>query len=357
MVFLYFFSYLCVCKKQKNNYINLVLFWFHMKSHRLSIVFLILFLVSSLLVSGCAIYESSSSDATNSTEIIVSILPQIRFVEAVGGKYVQVHALIPPGASPATYEPKPSDLVAIEKAELYFQNGYLPFEQSYTSRIRSLNPALTIIDTSQGVTLHHFGEEQHEHTTNDEHEEDSGPETDVDHQEKINEAENFTSVDPHYWLSPRQVKAQISIIEQTLSEHDPTHRSYYEDRALQYKETLDELDQTLRRHLDNLTSRTFLVFHPSLGYIARDYNLTQVAIEHDGKDPTISQLQKTIQLAEDQNISVIFVQKQFNQNIARSVAEQIGAQVVIFDPLAQKYEKNMYAIAEQIKRGLNRTER
>ncbi len=322
-----------------------------MKLYPIHILFLIALFAISISASGCEVIESQSkSDFSDSTKIIVSILPQVEFVEAVGGEYVDVRALIPPGASPATYEPKPSDLMAIEKAELYFQNGHLPFEHSHTQRIKSLNSDLDIVDTSQNVTLRYFDEEEH-------HDHDPSPEeaSDAhDNHEVDTDADTSShgSVDQHYWLSPLQVKEQLFLIQQKLSEHDPERSVYYQEQAAQYKKELDELHEAFRSQLGNLSSRTFLVFHPSLGYIARDYNLTQVAIEHDGKDPTIAQLQETIQIAEEENISVIFVQEQFNQNIARSVAEQIDAQVVTLNPLARNYLENMYTIAAQLEQGL-----
>jgi zinc transport system substrate-binding protein len=119
--------------------------------------------------------ETSQDNRSEKINVIVSILPQKDFVKAIGGDYVTVKELIPPGSSPATYELKPQDLIAIEEADIYFRIGYIPFEKANIENIKEANPSLNIVDTSENVNLRYFGEhEEHSHDEDhDAHEDDT----------------------------------------------------------------------------------------------------------------------------------------------------------------------------------------
>ena len=298
------------------------------------IVVVILFIA----VGNCqAAINNQNPNNSEKLEVVVSILPQKAFVEAVGGHFVKVKALIPPGGSPATYEPKPGDLVNVEKADIYFRIGHIPFEKSHASKFANLNPDMKIIDTSVSVKLRYFGKDkEHKH----EQEEPSAI--------KEQEEEQLKKVDPHIWLSPIQVKKQIDIIRETLSQRDPSNAEYYQSNAENFKKQMDDLHRDLNEKFRALKTDKLMVFHPAWGYFADEYHLKQIAIEQDGKEPTAKQLQSIIDLAKKENIKVIFVQAQFNKEIAQSIAEQIGATVIPINPLSEDYLNNLKAVAIQI---------
>ncbi|MBD3249829.1 hypothetical protein GF336_07315, partial [Candidatus Woesearchaeota archaeon] len=126
-------------------------------------------LILALFVVGCSQVAQEQKD--DKLDVIVSILPQKAFVKAVGGDLVNVKELIPQGGSPATYEPKPSDLALVEKADIYFRVGHIPFEKSHIDKLAGLNPSMKVVDTSVNVDLRNFGEhEEHTHEE-EEHEE------------------------------------------------------------------------------------------------------------------------------------------------------------------------------------------
>jgi zinc transport system substrate-binding protein len=286
-----------------------------------------------LFLSGCA--GPPDAGPSDRIDVLVSILPQKQFVEAVGGEAVRVHVLIPPGASPATYEPKPGDLMRIEDADVYFRIGHIGFELAHASEIQALNPKMRVADTSADVTLRYFdAEESHGHT---EPEEAAHPE----------------GVDPHIWLSPTAVKLQVAVIAETLSEIEPEKSDLYAANAMSYSARLDGLHQELTEMLGGLTSRNILVFHPAWGYFADAYHLEQIAIEQEGKDPTVDQLRHIIDTARASGIRVIFVQEQFSRETARSIAQQIEGVVVPIDPLAEDYIRNLRSVGQTLLRYLN----
>lgn len=363
------------------------------------IIMILAILLVSLLLFGCTEVENNDGNTSENREkinVIVSILPQKAFVEAVGGENVIVNELIPKGASPATYEPKPSDLVLVEEAEIYFRIGHIPFEKSQVEKFSGLNPEMQIVDTSKNVNLRNFANhEAHSHDHEDEHDDhehdeemhaddhdEEGAHDDHDHNEEMHTDEeqhdeegahddhedehndhdhadekmhaddhddhDHSGVDPHIWLSPVQVKAQVDVIAETLSEKDPANAETYRTNAAGFKMKLDELHDEIQAEFENINTNKLMVFHPAWGYFADEYGLKQIPIEQSGKEPTAEELAELIDLARDENIKVIFVQSQFNQEIANSIAEEIGAVVVSIDPLSEDYINNLKNVATTI---------
>ncbi len=298
-----------------------------------------LFLVISVVVmsSGCVQQNAGTVD-DGKVNVIVSILPQKEFVSSVGGNHVNVVELISPGASPHTYELTPGDAINIENAEIYFRIGHVAFEKAHISRIESMNPDMLVVDTSEGITLREF-------TESEEHEEG---EHDEEHDGEMHEEHEHEGVDPHIWLSPKNVIIQIETIHETLAEYDPENAAEYRKNADAHIARLNELDAELRQTLSGISTKKMMVFHPAWGYLADEYGFEQMAIENEGKEPTASEVAHIIEEALEHDIKVIFVQSQFSTETAQSVAEQINGVVVQIDPLAENYVDNMMRVGDTI---------
>ncbi len=264
---------------------------------------LILLLLTSL-TAGCITPEEQSDDQIS---VIVSILPQKEFVERIGDAKVSVTVMIPPGASPATYELGPGQLRDLSRAELYVRIGHIPFEKAWMSEIAAANPDMKILDSSEGIEI----------------------------------IEN----DPHIWLSPALVRMQVERIAGSLIEIDPDNEEYYTRNKESYLRDLDDLDADIRENLSGIGNRKFMIFHPSWGYFAREYGLEQIPIEVEGKEPSASDLVRLVKTAKVDNITVVFVAPQFSPESARVIAEEIGGTVVSIDPLAEDCAANMRAVS------------
>lgn len=267
--------------------------------------------VTAILMCGIlGVFGCSQKKDDGKLQVVVSVLPQAEFAEAIGGEMVDVSVMIPPGGSPATYEPTPSQLRDLAQAKLYVRIGHIPFERAWLDKILRANSHLTVVDTSEGIEI-------------------------VDN-------------DPHIWNSPRLVKIQVEHICQALIEVDPQHRSQYTGNKTAYLRALDELDMEIRKALGDPPQRAFLVFHPVWGYFARDYGLEQIAIEEEGKEPSASDIAHLIGTAKAKGIKVVFVQPQFSERHAEVVAQQLGGSLVEIDPLARDYRANLRQVAETI---------
>jgi zinc transport system substrate-binding protein len=265
----------------------------------------------------------------------VSILPQVDFVQRIGGDKVQVSEMIPPGFSPATYEPSPQQLQKLQTADIYFRIGHIPFEKAQMEKLQQLNQKMKVVDTSIGIELltmaAHSHDEGGEHAGEEHHEEEG-------HDAEENHAEGS---DPHIWLSPNLVKIQAKHIFDTLAETSPKDKDYFMANYDKFVKDLDQLDEKLKNTFTPILNQSILVFHPAFGYLADAYGFKQEAIEIEGKDPSPEQLKEIIDEAKADETRVIFVQKQFSTKSAEAIAEAIGGAVVQIDPLAKDYFSNL----------------
>jgi zinc transport system substrate-binding protein len=265
--------------------------------------------------------------------VAVSILPQTYFVKKIGGDFVSITVLVPPGANPATYEPKPTQMVSISTSKVYFAIG-VPFEKAWLPKFSSVNPSMRIVHTDAGIRK--IPMRSHHH--------------DADEHEK--ESHDGGTLDPHIWLSPPLVKIQAEHILNGLKQSDPIHAAIFETNYQRFSEEIDRLNTDLHQLFSDLGHVRFLVFHPSWGYFAEAYGLEQIPIEFEGKDPKPAALQALIKEATSDGIKVIFVQPQFSTRSAETIANAIGGEVMIADPLAADWEENLRRQAVKIKSAL-----
>ena len=286
--------------------------------------------LSAGLGVSCAGDDGDASPAEVDTlGVAVTIAPLADFVEKVGGKNVDVTIMVPPGASPHSHQPTQRQLKELCDAEVYVKVGSgVDFELAYMHTLTEQNPDMLLIDCSVGIEL--IGGDDHE---------------DNDH---ADEGHHHEGADPHIWNSPVNVKKMVENICDGLMEADPDHAADYQANTDAYLQELDDLDTYIHRQLDDATNRYFMTYHPSFGYFAEEYNLTQLAIEHDGKAPTGPALDDCIKEADEHNLSYVFVAPQFATNHAEKVAKRIGGQTAFIDPLGEIYIDNMKDVADSI---------
>ena len=147
---------------------------------------------------------------------------------------------------------------------------------------------------------------------------------------------------------PFTCEKMVAKIEATLSKAKPERAEFFKINHIALAQELDILDQEIRDIISTAKSRNFMVFHPAWSYFAETYDLKQVAIEHQGKEPGPRALQKIINIGKKLKIKTIFVQKQFGLSVAKNVSKIIGANVQEIDPLAENYFENMRKTAKAI---------
>jgi len=271
-------------------------------------------LLAAILLSGCISQNGQDSgSASGKIKVAATIAPLGEFVKAVGGDRVTVTVIVPPAAEPHTFEPTPSQMVELAGADLFVKNGAgLEF---WLDRILQANAGAAVVDTSQGIAL-------------------------------LNESQG--EIDPHIWLSLRNAAVQVKDICSGLSRIDPQNKEFYIKNRDDYLQRLADLDSQLNSTFAGKKSRIFIVHHPAWTYFASDYNLTQVALMQEEKEPGPRYLAEVISLARQNNITTIFVEPQFNPKSAEVIAREMNASVVTLDPLAANYLESMERAGQQI---------
>jgi zinc transport system substrate-binding protein len=272
--------------------------------------------------------------AAGPLRVFVTVLPQKTFVERVGGRGVQVQVMVPPGASPHTYEPTPKQVASLAEADLYVAVG-VRFEDAWMGRIRAVNSRMRVLDTSRGLRLR----------TLEAHDDDADAGTGHAYAVGGGGGGDPGGPDPHLWTSPPLVKQMAAAIRDTLTDLDPANGPNYAANDTAFAAELDALDREIRARLVGLAHRRFMVFHPAWGYFADTYGLTQVPIEHEGKEPGPRALAALIDQARRDQVKAIFVQPQFSRKAADQVAAAIGGRVQVIDPLAPDYFANLRRVA------------
>lgn len=295
-----------------------------MMNYRKSIFFILVILILS--ITGC---KSENLDSSlnavykEKVTIAVSIVPEETFVKAVSGDLVDVITMIPPGHSPANYEPTPSQMIKFSKAKVYFSIGVPTEEANILPKINSLNNDLKVVSLAEKV-------------------------------KEVYPERNFAGGrDPHIWLSPKRVKVMIEVIKDELIELDPNNKSIYEKNSNKYIAELNEINSEIKEILNDVNQQSFIIYHPAFGYFADEYGLTMVSIEEVGKEATSKRLQEVIDFAKKENIKFIFYQDEFDSQQAETIAEEINGTTVNVSPLASEYIENLKLIANKFREKLN----
>lgn len=274
--------------------------------------------------------KTGKKSTVNDT-ITVSILPQKYFVEQIVGDAFPVNVMLPPGVSPDTYEPSAKQLQDLSNSGIYFYVGHLGFEKSWMKKFAASAANVDYISCSNGIDLLR---------------------NDID--EAHGDGEHRHGTDPHIWTSPNNVKTISRNICTVLSKRYPDKASDFEANLHTFISRIDQLDNSIRSVLTDSVNNAFMIFHPALGYYARDYHLEQYAIEFEGKSPSTAHMKNMIDLAKEKNITTIFIQAQFETAKAEAIATEIGAEVVLVDPLAEDWLAEMYSLTKKMEKALGK---
>ncbi len=275
-----------------------------------------------ILFSLCAC-SSTSSDSSGKPIIAVSIEPQRQIVESIAGDEYEVVAVLSRGANPETFDPSMSQRVATAQSVAYLSIGAFPFEKNIAG---TLAESQVHYDCSDGVEKI-YGTHDHHHSDEDNH---NG------------------SPDPHVWSSTRNAKIIASNIAKALSDIKPDNKNKYYAKLDSLCQHIDMLDKSIASKLTQAGCKAFAIWHPSLSYFAKDYNLHQVSVGQESKEVSPRKLHEIIEKATADSVKVFFFQKEFDSRQAASINEKIGSRLVVIDPLAYDWMSELIHIADEL---------
>jgi zinc transport system substrate-binding protein len=279
-----------------------------------------------LLIACFALSCGRNSVDSGNKIITVSIAPFKYFVEEIAGNDFTVNIMVPAGADPHTYEPFPDQINKLRKSVAYISNGYLGFEMNWLDRFYETNmkmKRLSLGDRIDPLTSIHKHEGGH-----------------------------IEGADPHYWVSPKCAMIIASSVNELLSELNPLQKQKYETNYHNLISKIQEVDNNARELFSDVPKKCFMIYHPNLAYVARDYGLEEIPVEFEGKEPTPSRMRELIDRARKDNLKTIFVQIEYDTKNAKAIAGEIGAQIVLIDPLSENWQKSTMDIIEALHKSL-----
>lgn len=236
----------------------------------------------------------------------MTITPLQAIVEEITMGDFNVEVIVPKGASPETFEPTPKQVTTMSEAEFIFSTGLIDFEQSLINRISG---NAEVVNLSEGIELIEgscsHGHKHHSH-----------------------------GVDPHIWTSPRALRTMVLNAHDAIIAHYPDSVKY--TTATEHLlERIDSLDAYCAERIEEASVEAVMIYHPAYTYYARDYGIEQIAIEHDGKEPSLRQTTVLIDRAKQHGIKAILCQPQYSADKVRAIADDAGAEIITTDPLAE----------------------
>ena len=267
--------------------------------------------------------KNNDGDSTDKPVIAVSIAPLADLVETICGDDCEIVTLLDRGANPETFDPAMSKRAAAEKSDIYFMLDAFPFEKTVIGNRDG------VIDVSTGIERL-YGTHSHNHSDGDNH-----------HHHEMES-------DPHSWTSAKNMKIIARNIGQAMIKYDSKNADTYRTRLDSLTAVIDSLDQALAARLDSAPTKSFAIWHPSLGYFARDYGLKQIAVGEESKEISPLRLKETINKAIADSVKVFFFQKEFDSRQAYSVNDRLGARMVTIDPLAADWIGQLNLIADEL---------
>ena len=234
--------------------------------------------------------------------VTVSILPQKFIVDFISANKINVNVMVPKCANPAIYSPKPHQLLALKKSLVYFKIG-VPFEKAWLNKFTDINPNIKVVDFAKYIKK---------------------------------------DKNPHIWLDPIFLISEAKIVYETLSKIDKNNKNLYYQHFLKFKKQALSLNKQIK---SLITIKKFIIFHPNLYYFAKRYNLTEIALEKEGKEASIKYLFKIINTAKQNNIKIVFTSPEFSKKSADFLAQKIGAKVIDFSALDYNIFNNLLKVA------------
>ena len=256
--------------------------------------------------------------------LAVSIPMQEEFIQKIAGMEYEIITLVEKGVNPHDFEPKFSSIKKVNEAIAYFSIG-IEFEDSWLKRFKQQNPQMQIFPSNAGIDFINFAQNTHNHEN---HIHDDG--------------------DKHIWLSTSNAKQIATNLYKALSTLNPQkdYSQAYEALMIEIKNT----DKIIKENLKNLPKgQKFVVFHPMLGYFAKDYNLEEISIEVEGKSPKMKEMMKVINTIKKENLKIIFAQPEFSTKAAEFIAQESGAKLGYFSPLQTPWAENLIDFSKTLK--------
>ena len=266
----------------------------------------------AVLAAALALFACNQGPAPSGQLLVVaSIYPLYEFARQVAGSSAQVVSLVPTGVEPHDWEPSPQDLTRIRDARLFIYNG-AGLEPWVAKLVSDPNFSRALmVRATEGVQLLSAAPA-----------EPSGSPPKV-------------PPDPHVWLDPVLAQSMVETIRAALATVDPAHAAVYAENALEFVAKLQALHEAFQAGLKACARREVVTSHAAFSYLARRYGLTVVPVMGlaPESEPSPAQLASIVRFAREKKVKYIFFETLVNPRLAETLAREVGAQTLVFNPI------------------------
>lgn len=249
--------------------------------------------------------------------VTVTISPYKYFVDQIAKGKVDVNVMVSNGNNPETYEPYAQQMMELSKSALYLKVGSIGFEQTWMKKLQDNAPDMKVIDTSVGIKP---------------------------------AKTPGGNIDPHVWMSCSNARIIASNILKALCELEPKNKAFFEKNYQSLLSIIDKRDSTIKENFkkDPDLVRKFVIYHPILTYFARDYQLEQLAIEEEGREPSASQLKSLIERARKEKIKFCLIQAEFANRNTTTFINESHTKPMDINPLQGDWNRAMQEAAAAV---------
>ena len=276
-----------------------------MKFKQVFVLFIVIILVGSFFACTKRIQESSRM---KKLKVITTLFPLYDMAKNIGADKADVSLLLPPGVEAHSFEPKPSDIVKINEADVFVYTG--KFMEPWAEDVikGAANKNLIVVDASRGTKMI------------------PGVFHDAD--------ELAGSLDPHIWLDFDNAKIMVKNILQVYHLKDGANKDFYEQKAENYSNKLTELDSSFKTTLAMCKNKTIVYGgHYAFGYLAKRYGLKYLAAQGVSPDsePTANDLIKLIEQIKKDKIGYVFYEELTSPKIAETIAGETKTKMLLLN--------------------------
>lgn len=272
-------------------------------------VIVTIFIILCFTFYGCISKKQDSN--TGKLKVIVTIYPLKEFAEAIGGEKVEVSLMVPEGSEPHDFEPKTKDLAELNNSRIFIYNG-LGMETWLDK----------VLNTIQDKDKTHV----------------------VDSSKGVNQIKTDGKVDPHIWLSLKEVKVQALNIKNEFVDSDKENAAYYEENYSKLVKSIDDLINKNEKRFSELKNKDFVTGHAAFGYLCRDFGLEQRSVEDvfgEG-EVTPQTLKVLIEFCKENKVKTVFMESLASPKVSETLAKEVDGRIEKIYTIESKEDGKSY---------------
>ena len=303
-----------------------------------------IFVLSIAFLASCSKdtnIETTSVNEEKSIKIVASVPPIASIANYIGWKYVSVSSLIEPGFSPHTFDLKPSQIIAMEKADFIIATGL-----GIDSFIEKNTQEDKHILLKESVQLIEWEEHDHDHGEHEAHTDEHHDEHHDEHSNTVHNENEEVFFDPHLWLSLENGEKIAGKVTQILSEKNPENKIYFEKNLEDFKKKSEEIKNNFSKKTENKQLNNFVIFHEAYGYLFQEMNIDETKVivlqETAGRETSVSEMKHIVDEITEHKVKVLYKEPQLDTKLIDTLVEKHSLQLSELDPLGKSIEKNGY---------------